>query len=48
MWKETDICLRTHFDNKLTPRLSQKSRRPRARMLFRLKIGIILNDIQKK
>ena len=38
--KETDICLRPHFDNKITPRLSQKSRRPRAPMLCRIKIGI--------
>ena len=38
--RETDICLRTHFDNKITPRLSQKLRRPRAPMLCRIKIGI--------
>ena len=38
--RETDICLSTHFDNKITPRLSQKLRRPRAPMLCRIKIGI--------
>ena len=38
--RETDICLRTHFDNKITPRLSQKSRRPRAPMFCRIKIGM--------
>ena len=38
--RETDICLRTHFDNKITPRFSQKSRRPGAPMLCRIRIGI--------
>ena len=38
--REIDICLRTHFDNKIMPWLSQKSRWPRAPMLCPIKIGM--------